>query len=57
MIFKNEKKRQLAVGMAKRFFDEGKTVKEVADLMCLSESSVRSLKSTIDKAEENRLKT
>lgn len=57
MIFKNEKKRQLAVDMAKRFFDEGKTVKEVADLMCLSESSVRSLKSTIDKAEENRLKT
>jgi DNA-binding NarL/FixJ family response regulator len=56
MIFKNEKKRQLAVGMAKRFFDEGKTTKEVAELMCLSESTVRSLKSTIDKAKENGYK-
>lgn len=56
MIFKNEKQRQLAVGMAKRLFDEGKTTKEIAQIMCLSESTVRSLKSTIDKARENGYK-
>ena len=54
MIFKTETQRCLAVGMAKRFFDEGKDVAEIAKLMCLSEPKVRSLKKIIDESEKNR---
>lgn len=49
MIFKNEETRQKAVNMAKSLFDEGKSTSEIAAIMCLSESTVRSLKSSIDK--------
>ena len=54
MVFKNETQRQMAVGMAKRLFDDGKSVVEVANMMCLSESKVRELKNVIDDAEKNR---
>lgn len=54
MVFKTDTQIRLAVGMAKRFFDEGKSVAEVAKLMCLSESKVRSLKKIIDEAKKNR---
>lgn len=52
MIFKNEETRQRAVNLAKSLFDEGKSTSEVAAIMCLSESTVRSLKGTIDKTDK-----
>lgn len=54
MVFKSETQRRIAVGMAKKFYDEGKTTQEIAKLMCLSESQVRSLKKIIDDAEKNK---
>ena len=49
-------KRQQMVGVAKQLFDEGYTTSEVASKMCVSESVVRSLKSTIDTAKANGMK-
>lgn len=43
-------KRQIMVGQAKRLFDSGLTTVEVANKLHLSESTVRSLKKTIDDA-------
>jgi len=54
MIFKNETQRQEAVRVAKQLFDEGKSVMEVAKLMCLSESKVRSIKNVIEDADKNK---
>ena len=48
MVFKNDTQRQAACVIAKRLFDDGKNVREIAKMMCLSESQVRSLKKTID---------
>lgn len=53
MIFKNEETRQKAVNLARSLFDEGRSTSEVAAIMCLSESTVRSLKGTIDKTKNN----
>jgi DNA-binding CsgD family transcriptional regulator len=44
------------VGMAKQLYDEGLTTKEVAAKMGISESTVRSLKNTIDQARANGMK-
>ncbi len=48
MIFKNDEQRLEAIGVARQLFAEGKTVKEVARALCLSESQVRSLRNSID---------
>jgi DNA-binding transcriptional regulator LsrR (DeoR family) len=50
------RKRQMMVGMAKQLYDEGLTTKEVAAKMGISESTVRSLKNTIDQARANGMK-
>lgn len=50
------KRRQLLVGRTKKSFDEGKNVSEIMAELGISESTVRSIKETIDKAEENGMK-
>jgi DNA-binding transcriptional regulator LsrR (DeoR family) len=50
------RKRQMMVGVARQLYDEGLTTKEVAAKMCLSESTVRSIKKTIDQAKANGMK-
>ena len=50
------RKRQLMVGVARQLYDEGLTTKEVAAKMCLSESTVRSIKNTIDQAKANGMR-
>lgn len=47
-------KRQILVGRAKHLYDEGLTNTEVAAKLGVSESTVRSIKATIDEAEKNR---
>jgi DNA-binding NarL/FixJ family response regulator len=49
-------KRQMMVGRTKRLFDEGCSVKEICEELKLSESTVRSIKHTIDEAEKNKNK-
>lgn len=46
--------RQQLVGLAKQLYDEGFTTKEVAAKLCVSESTVRSIKKIINKANENK---
>ena len=48
--------RQHMIGIAKQLFDDGFTSKEVAAKMCVSESTVRSLKKIIDEAKANDMK-
>lgn len=48
--------RQHMIGIAKQLFEDGFTSKEVAAKMCVSESTVRSLKKIIDEAKENSMK-
>lgn len=47
-------KRQHMIGVAKQLYDEGFTTKEVAAKLCVSESTVRSVKKIIDEANENK---
>lgn len=49
-------KRQQLIGVAKKLYAEGFTTKEVAAKLCVSESTVRSIKKTIDKADCNKSK-
>jgi DNA-directed RNA polymerase specialized sigma subunit len=51
MVIKNDDVRLNAIYVMKQLQAEGKTVKEIADIMCISESQVRSLKKYIDVAE------
>lgn len=53
MVFKNDDERMMAAIVAKHYFEEGKTTREIAKGMCLSESKVRELKNIIDDAEKN----
>lgn len=48
-------KRQLLIGVAKKLYDEGFTTEEVAAKLCVSESTVRSIKKIIDEANEKKV--
>ena len=50
----NKSKLELNVGRVKKMSDDGMTVVEIAKKLGLNESTVRSYKAIIDKAEENR---
>lgn len=50
----NKRKLELNVGRAKAMFENGMTVMEIAEKLGLKESTVRSYKEIIDKAEANR---
>lgn len=52
----NERKRELNIGRAKDLFDKGHSVAEICVMLNLNESTVRSYKEVIDKAELNRRK-
>lgn len=47
-------KRELLVGRTKKMLDDGMTVTEIAKKLNIPESTVRSCKEIIDKAEANR---
>lgn len=46
-------KRQMLVGRARQMFDAGYNVEAIRNALGLSESQVRSIKSTIDEAKKN----
>lgn len=50
----SEIKRQMLVGRAKKMFDEGRTWKEICQELKISESTVRSIRHTIEQAEINK---
>lgn len=52
MVFKNEFDREVAVSIAKRMFASGKSVSEIAKVLCISEAKVRELKKDIDESEK-----
>ena len=52
----NERKRELNIGITKDLFDNGHSVVEIAKILGLNESTVRSYKEVIDKAELNKSK-
>lgn len=54
MVFKSNTERNAAIVIAKRLFADGKSVKEVASMMCLSESKVRTLKRLIDETQNDK---
>ena len=49
-----EARRQMLIGRAKKMFDEGRSWKEIAQELGLTESVMRSIKHTIEQAEINR---
>jgi DNA-binding NarL/FixJ family response regulator len=48
------RKRQILIGRAKKMFDEGRSWKEICEELGVSESTVRSIRHTIEQAEINR---
>lgn len=52
----NERKRELNIGRTKDLFDKGHSVAEITKILGLNESTVRSYKEVIDKAELNKSK-
>lgn len=50
----DKRKLELNVGRVKKMSNDGMTVTEIAEKLGLNESTVRSYKAIIDKAEENR---
>lgn len=50
------RKRQILIGRAKKMFEEGKTWTEICNNLNLTESTVRSIRHTIEQAEINRSK-
>lgn len=51
---KSLRQRQIMIGRAKKMFDEGRSWKEICDELRISESTVRSIRHTIEQAEINR---
>ena len=52
----NERRRELNIGRTKDLFDNGYSVVEIGKMLGLNESTVRSYKEVIDKAELNKSK-
>lgn len=50
------RRRQIMIGRAKKMFDEGRTWKEICEELNVSESTIRSIRHTIEQAEINRHK-
>lgn len=50
----SEVKRQMLIGRAKKMFDEGRSWKEICEELGVSESTVRSIRHTIEQAGINR---
>lgn len=50
------RKRQIMIGKARELYNQGYTTTEIAEKMNLSESTVRSIKNTIDNAVANGYK-
>ena len=48
------RRRQILVGRAKKMLDEGRTWKEICAELNLTESTVRSIRHTIEQAEINK---
>ena len=48
------RRRQMLIGRAKKMLDEGRSWKEICDELKVSESTVRSIRHTIEQAEINR---
>ena len=46
--------RQMLIGRAKKMFDEGRSWKEICQELKLTESTLRSIRHTIEQAEINR---
>lgn len=51
-----DRKLELNIGRTKDLFDKGHSVKEICEMLNLPESTVRSYKEVIDKAELNKSK-
>ena len=53
---KNLKYRQFLIGKVKKMFDEGRSWKEICQELQLTESTIRSIRHTLDQAEINKNK-
>lgn len=50
----SQEKRQMMIGRAKKMLDEGRTWKEICQELNLTESTVRSIRHTVEQAEIER---